>query len=339
MLQRIASWPVEGIYLLMGVGGFLENIAPPVPSDMFAALGGFLSHRTALDPVTVWLLIWGTNAGGSILLYLVTRRWGTVFLATRIGRRLLTPGAIAAMEQEYLRFGVAGIFFTRLLPGFRSFVAPFAGLVRLPAAKAIIPIVLAAGLWYGFLVWVGMRLGGEWEAIVRVLGRINGTLGVVAAVIAVAIVVAVVRRIHRRRQDRLWGAIEEALDHDSEASDRARRDPRVAAVASLLVEIARADHALGLEERMQIEEAIREQWDLPVGTMGGSPNRDTSEYASRVAAAWERPARVRLFQRLREVAYADRRIVRHEERLLRRAAELLGIPPEELSDSSPPGAP
>jgi len=306
---------------------------------MFAALGGFLSHRTALDPVSVWLLIWGTNAGGAIALYFLTRRWGTAFMATRVGKRLLPPGSIASMEQEYLRFGVAGIFLSRLLPGFRSFVAPFAGLVRLPVLKAIVPIVLAAGVWYGGLVWIGVRLGGEWEAIQRILGRINGTLGVIAGLAVVAIVVTIVRRRRRRRHDRLWGAIEEALDHDSAASNRARRDPRVAAVATLLVEIARADHALGLEERMQIEEAIREQWDLPVGTVGGGVSRETGEYASRVAAAWERPARLRLIQRLREVAYADRRIVRHEQRLLKRAAELLGIPPEELADpaaSDPP---
>lgn len=303
---------------------------------MFAALGGFLSHRTPLDPVTVWLLIWSTNAGGSVLLYYLTRRWGTALMATRIGRRLLPPGSIAAMEQEYLRFGVAGIFLTRLLPGFRSFVAPFAGLVRLPAAKAIIPIVLAAGLWYGLLVWIGVRLGGEWEAIQRLLGRINGTLGIIAAAVTVVGIVAVVRRRRRKRHDRLWGAIEEALDHDAEAADRARRDPRVAAVASLLVEIARADHALGLEERMQIEEAIREQWDLPVGAVAGGVNRDTSEYASRVAAAWERPARLRLIQRLREVAYADRRIVRHEQRLLQRAAELLGVPADDPAEPPPP---
>lgn len=306
---------------------------------MFAALGGFLSHRTPLEPVSVWLLIWGTNAGGSILLYFVTRRWGTAFMATRAGRRLLPPGSIAAMEQEYLRFGVVGIFLTRLLPGFRSFVAPFAGLVRLPAAKAIIPIVLAAGLWYGFLVWIGVRLGGEWDAIQRVLGRINGTLGIIAGLVTVAIIIALVRRLRRRRHDRLWGAIEEALDHDLEASDRARRDPRVAAVASLLVEIARADHALGLEERMQIEEAIREQWDLPVGTAGGGISRETSEYASRVAAAWERPARLQLIRRLREVAYADRRLVRHEQRLLKRASELLGIPMDELGEPTPPREP
>lgn len=306
-----------------------------MPSDLFAALGGFLSQRTAIRPVTVWLIVWGTNAGGAILLYYVTRRWGSAFVATRLGHRLLPPSAIAAMEQEYLRFGVIGIFLTRLLPGFRSFVAPFAGLVRLPAAKAIIPIVLAAGLWYGGLVWLGARLGGEWEAIQRILGRINGTLGIIAAAAVVAMIVLWIRRRRRRRDDRLWGAIEEALGHDTAAADRARTDPRVAAVASLLVEIARADHALGLEERMQIEEAIHEQWDLPVGPAVGGPKRDTAEYASRVAAAWERPARLRLIQHLRAVAYADRRLVRHEERLIRRAAELLGLSPEDLAEVPP----
>lgn len=332
----MAEWPAAAIYLLLAAGGFLENVAPPVPSDMFAALGGFLSHRSPIEPLMVWLAVWGTNASGAILLYFLTRRWGDAFLATRTGRRLLPPRAIAAMEQEYLRFGVVGLFLSRLLPGFRAFVAPFAGLVRLSPATAIIPITLAAGVWYGALVWIGVRLGGEWEAIQRVLARLNSTLGILALVVAVLIVVVMVRRRRRRRHDRLWAAIEEALGHDAQATGRARSDPRVAAVASLLVEVARADHALGLEERRQIEDAIQEQWGLPVGADGGDPDRQTAEYASRVAAAWERPARLRLIQRMREVAYADRRLVRHEERLLRRAAELLGLSVEDLAEPPPP---
>ncbi len=314
------------------MGGLLENVAPPVPSDMFAALGGFLSHRTTLVPATVWLVIWSTNVGGSIALYFLTRRWGGAFVASRLGRRLLPPAAIAAMEQEYLRFGVAGIFVTRLLPGFRSFVAPFAGLVQLPAAKFILPVMLAAALWYAGLIWLGVRLGGEWETIQRWLGRINGTLGIVALAALALLIATILRRRARRRADRLWGAIEEALGHDPEAADLARTDPRIAAVASLLVEIARADHALGLEERAQIEEAIHEQWGLPVGARDGGGIRQTAEYAQRVAAAWERPARLRLIQRIREVAYADRRLVRHEERLIQRAAELLGLSPEDLAE-------
>jgi len=305
---------------------------------MFAALGGFLTHRSPVSAGTVWLVVWATNVTGAIGLYFVTRRWGGRFVATRLGRRLLPPQAIAAMEQEYLRFGVVGIFVTRLLPGFRSFVAPFAGLVQLPALKAILPMMLASGLWYGGLVWLGVRLGGEWATIQRVLGRINGTLGILALVALMAIVVTLVRRRARRKRDRLWSAIEEALGHDPVAADRARHDPRIAAVASLLVEIARADHALGLEERGQIEEAIHEQWGLPVGTSGGDGMRHTAEYARRVAAAWERPARLQLLQRMREVAYADRRLVRHEERLLQRAAELLGLGIEDLAEP-PPGAP
>ena len=316
------------------MGGLLENVAPPVPSDMFAALGGFLSHRTALVPTTVWVVIWTTNVGGSIALYLLTRRWGGAFVATRLGRRLLPPQAIAALEQEYLRFGVVGIFITRLLPGFRSFVAPFAGLVQLPAAKAILPMMLASALWYAALIWLGVRVGGEWETIQRLLGRINGTLGIIALVVVGALVVTFIRRRARRQRDRLWAAIEEALGHDQATADLARRDPRVAAVASLLVEIARADHALGLEERTQIEEAIHEQWGLPVGAGSGGGMRQTAEYAQRVAAAWERPARLRLIQRLREVAYADRRLVRHEERLIQRAAELLGLSPQDLAEGT-----
>lgn len=299
------------------------------------AFGAFLTHRSPLTPTRVWLAVWSLNAVGAVLFYVVTRRWGPAFTESRLGRRLLPSSAIASLEQGYLRFGIWGIFLTRLLPGFRSVVAPFAGLVRLPAVPTLLTMIVASGLWYGFLTWIGYRVGGEWETIATILNRINTSLLVVAVILGALGVIAVLRRRARRRDDRMWSAIEAALGGDPDATDRARRDPQLAAVAGLLAEIARTDRTLDEAERAQIDEALRAKWDLPPAGTGGRSGGATAEYQARVTAGWDRPLRLRLLGRLREIDWADRRLQQHEAKLMARASELLGLVPEDLESGSP----
>lgn len=335
LLERAAGWPPGLVYAILALAGFLENIFPPVPSDFIAAFGAFLTHRSALTPTRVWLAVWSLNAVGAVVFYVLTRRWGPAFTESRLGRRLLPSSAIASLEQGYLRFGLWGIFLTRLLPGFRSVVSPFAGLVRLPALPTLLTMIVASGIWYGGLTWIGYRVGGEWEAIATILNRINTTLLVAAFVLVGLIIVGVLRRRARRREDLLWSAIETALGGDSEATDRARRDPQLAAVAGLLAEIARTDRTLDEGERAQIDAALRAKWDLPPAPRGGGTRGATAEYQARVRAGWDRPLRLRLLQRLREIDWADRHLQEHEARLMARASELLGLAPEDLEDGAP----
>lgn len=335
MLERAAGWPPALVYIVVALGGFLENVAPPVPSDFITAFAAFLAHRSPLTPMRVWLSVWTLNAVGAVTFYWLTRQWGTRFTETRLGRRLVPTSAIATLEQGYLRFGIWGIFFTRLLPGFRSVVAPFAGLVRLPALPSLLTMVVASGVWYAFLTWLGYRVGGEWDAIARVLGGINNALLLVTVAIVGVVLYRWLRRRARRRDDLLWAAIEAALGGDPEATDRARRDPQLAAVAGLLAEIARTDRSIEEAERAQIDEALRATWQLPPASGRIPAPAETTAYRARVVATWDRPLRVRLLRRLREIDWADRRLEQHEARLMGRASELLGLVPE---DADEPGS-
>ena len=168
-----------------------------------------------------------------------TRRFGRRFFQGRLGRRLITPGTFAAIEREYLRFGVVGIFIFRMLPAFRAVVAPFAGLVALRPAKTLIPIACACAVWYGGLILLGHKLGENWEDIQGLLGKLNTTLWIVALAVLTVIAVLILRRRHTSRArlatltpfdpghpDRP-AELEEGLPHISaEALDAARRARR-----------------------------------------------------------------------------------------------------------------
>jgi len=164
---------------------------------VFAA---FLSQRGGLQPLSIFLLAWGGSVSGAAAVYGSARRFGRRFLQSPTGRRLLPPAAYAAVEREYLRFGLAGMFFFRLLPGFRAFVAPFAGLAHLGVVRAMLPMMLASGLWFAGLVTLGSALGSRWDAIATTLGHLNRTFAILSGVVLLVLVLYIRHRIrvHRR---------------------------------------------------------------------------------------------------------------------------------------------
>ncbi len=181
----------------------VENFFPPSPSDIFVLLAAFLTRQGTMDPLAIFLVAWVFGVAGAVLVYWSSRRFGRRFFDSPFGRRLITPGGFAAIEREYVRFGMAGIFIFRMLPAFRAVVSPFAGLVNLPARRAFPPIILACAVWYGGLTLLGSSVGANWGVIRHWLGRVNAGLGVLAGLVLLALVLWFLRRRNARRQARL----------------------------------------------------------------------------------------------------------------------------------------
>lgn len=193
------------ILAVIALSVILENFFPPSPSDVFVVLAAFLTHRGGLEPLTIWLVAWGFGVGGAVLVYWASLRFGRRFFHSRLGRRVISPGAFAALEREYLRFGMAGMFIFRMLPAFRSVVAPFAGFVNMPVRRAFPPIVLASGIWYAALTLLGSRLGAQWETINATLRGLNTGLGIAAVAVLLLLGVWLLRRRRETRRLRMEG--------------------------------------------------------------------------------------------------------------------------------------
>ncbi|HXY68606.1 MAG TPA: DedA family protein [Gemmatimonadales bacterium] len=190
------------MYGVIAVLAALENIVPPVPADTVVALGAFLAGEGA--PVTmlgVFLATWIPNVASAVGMYWVARTVGRGFVESPTGRRLLSPAAMQAIERAYQRHHVWGIFVSRFLPGYRAVVPPFAGIAGLGAVRALAPVAVASGIWYGFLVLLAHRLGSNWDGVERAIGRVGWWLGLVALAVSAALVVAVLLR--RRRRSRV----------------------------------------------------------------------------------------------------------------------------------------
>jgi membrane protein DedA with SNARE-associated domain/uncharacterized tellurite resistance protein B-like protein len=308
-------------------------VVPPVPSDAAVALGAFLSSRGFTTPLGVFTVTWLANLAGAAAVYLVARRYGRRLFASTIGRRLLAPRSLAIIEREYLRFGVAGIFISRFLPGIRAVVPPFAGLVGLSAVRTLVPMGIASAIWYGGITILGSVIGTEWERISRIITGVNRTLGVMAVLAIAAGLIWYLRRRRQRERDRIWHATEEALDSPAPSflagSDIAEGSARQAA-ALLVLELAYADPALTPAERELVTSHLRDRWGLSAETPPALPDerdRQTrfAEYEGRLRERFNQKERLALVERMWTVAFSDGTIGHHEERLMHLAGELLGI--------------
>lgn len=306
---------------------------PPVPSDAAVALGAFLSSRGVTTPFGVFAVTWISNLAGAAAVYLVARRYGRRLFATGVGRRLLAPRSLAVIEREYLRFGVAGIFISRFLPGIRAVVPPFAGLVGLSATRTLVPMGIASAIWYGGITMLGTVIGTEWERISRIITGINRTLGIIAAAVIAGALFWYLRRRRQRQQDRIWHATEEALDPAAPSflagSDIAEGSARQAA-ALLVLELAYADAALTPAERELVAAHLRDRWGLGTETpplLEDEKDRQSrfAEYEGRLRERFNHKERLALVERMWTVAFSDGAIGIHEERLMHLAGELLGI--------------
>jgi membrane protein DedA with SNARE-associated domain len=161
---------------------------------MAVALGAFLAGRGVMNAWVVFGLTWGANVMSAAGVYLLARRYGRAVFSGRLGTRLLSPETLDHIAAQYHRHGAWGIFVSRLLPVWRAVVCPFAGMAGLSAPRALVPIGLASGVYYGALTWFVARLGGNIEQVVSFVGHLNATLAVFAGAAAIGVVWLLWRR-------------------------------------------------------------------------------------------------------------------------------------------------
>lgn len=183
-LDGLPSWLV---YAALAAGAAVENVLPVVPADTFIAAGGFLAGRGTVGLAGAFLAVWGCNAGGALAVYGLGRRHGPGFFRTKVGRRVATEDQMAALARFYRRWGVAAIFASRFLPGFRALVPVFAGVTGQPALRVAAPLAAASAIWYGALLRLGYLAGENVDEVAAALGRANRGLLAAAAVLGACV--------------------------------------------------------------------------------------------------------------------------------------------------------
>jgi membrane protein DedA with SNARE-associated domain len=198
ILDALASLPLAPTYLVLMVLSAVENVFPPVPADTAVALGAFLARRGEVSVVPLAALCWLANTASAAGMYGFARTHGPGFFRNGWGRRIMPPGVMASLEEAYGRWGTAGIFLSRFLPGVRAAVTPFAGVAGLGPVQALAPAAVASAIWYAVLAFVGFALADSWDAVKALVADTNRVLGVASLVLTAVAVVWLWRRARRR---------------------------------------------------------------------------------------------------------------------------------------------
>jgi len=197
VVRFLESLPPGPLYGLITALAAIESIFPPVPADTAVALGAFLAGRGVMNAWAVFLLTWVANVGSAAAVYGLGRRYGRDFFQGRLGRKLLPEPVLAHITAQYRRHGTSGIFLSRLLPVWRAVVPPFAGVAGVPPVRALVPLALASGLWYGGLTFFVATASANLQTVLASLGRVNSGLGAVALGVLIFLAVWTVRRLKR----------------------------------------------------------------------------------------------------------------------------------------------
>jgi membrane protein DedA with SNARE-associated domain/uncharacterized tellurite resistance protein B-like protein len=337
LVTWLAALPPAAIYFSVAVFAGLENAFPFVPSDV-AILGvaSLLVRDGPLDPGLLWGAATIGNTIGALIPWAIARRFGPRLAQGRLGKRLLPPDTVSLVEREYLRFGLPGIFLCRLIPGVRFIVAPFAGLVGIGPVRTIVPLGLAAMLWYGLIVGGGWLIGGQREALLRFLRGLNFGLAVAAGVIILALGIWWYQRrqrLGRAAGARLAHALEGALAEMRQTAAPEETDQvPLAATTMLLVELAAVDEEFDPAALAALETHARERWGL------GSAGRpalgvDYREHAHRATAGTDPADRIALASHVWRMTLADGALSQYEKALIDRMAAFLSLSPDDLAQA------
>lgn len=181
--ETIDSAGYYGLVFLM----FLENVFPPIPSELIMPLAGFLVTRGEMSFAGV--VAAGTLGSilGALPLYYAGKWFGLEHLkrwADRHGRWLTVSGADLDRGKEWFdRYGGITVLLCRLIPGIRSLISIPAGVANMPMGLFLLYTTAGTAVWSALLAGAGYLLGVNYDKVEVYVGPVSklalGTLVII----------------------------------------------------------------------------------------------------------------------------------------------------------------
>lgn len=195
----MAGLPTPLLYGVIALVAAVENIFPPLPSDLIIAFAVFSAPRGGESPLLAFATAWVSNVASAALTYQLGRRYGSIGFEERM-ERYAGEGAHARLVRMHERYGLMAMLFARFIPGVRALVPPFAGAMRLPLLPVIGSVMVAAAIWYALLVYVSYTAGSNWQLLTTQVARYGRAFTIGALLVLTASIV--VWRLRARRTTR-----------------------------------------------------------------------------------------------------------------------------------------
>lgn len=190
----------------VGVAVLLENLFPPIPSEVVLPLAGFASGMGHMNVVAAILWSMAGSVAGALILYWLGTKVGADRLRAIAERMWLVDAAdVDAALGFFHKHGTASVFFGRFVPGVRSLISIPAGVNRMPLAQFCAWTGAGSLLWNVVLIWLGYALGESHHMVAEFIDKYSTVVYIALGLGAVALIAYLVRR-RRRRNHRAGSA-------------------------------------------------------------------------------------------------------------------------------------
>ncbi len=171
VLELMGEYGNLAVFLLI----LVENLFPPIPSEVILTFGGVMTVCTDMTPVGVILFSTAGSLAGAVILYSMGR-----FLPDEVFRKLLCGqiGHLLHFRLEdvdlakgwFRERGRSAVFLCRLIPIVRSLISIPAGIARMPFVPFLVSTAAGSLLWNTVLVYAGRIAGDSWEKVSAAFG-------------------------------------------------------------------------------------------------------------------------------------------------------------------------
>ncbi len=201
MIEIISGWIANYGYPAVFAAALLENLFPPIPSELVFPLIGFSAQTNDLGMAgTIGMAIVGAvgSTVGAIIIYFIALKIGLPTI-TRIGKRyhLLSESDLKKTETWFVRHGELAVFLGRMAPGIRELISIPAGIAEMNIVRFTFFTFIGSCIWSIFLTLVGFFIGDAW---IRFYGNYSQVFDIVGITLILVIIEIVAMKYYKGKQ-------------------------------------------------------------------------------------------------------------------------------------------
>jgi membrane protein DedA with SNARE-associated domain len=176
----------------------IENLFPPIPSEVILTFGGFMTTTTELNvPLMIVAATIGAVVGAAILYGL-----GTLLDVERLDKIVdkygnilrITHADIHKADSWFDRYGFWTVFFCRFVPLIRSLISLPAGMANMNFGLFLLFTTIGTVIWNTVLIYLGAAVGSQWETIVHYMDIYSNIAYVILGIIGIAVIIWYIRK-------------------------------------------------------------------------------------------------------------------------------------------------
>jgi membrane protein DedA with SNARE-associated domain len=194
--DTITSWIVDFGYPAVFAAALIENLFPPIPSEVIFPLVGFVAYNESLGiGHAIGMGITGAlgSTVGAIIIYFLSLKIGKSAII-KLGKHIhIKESSLQKSELWFEKHGAIAVFVGRMAPGLREIISIPAGIAKMNLFKFILFTFAGSIVWSLALTLTGFYLGEAWS---RFSEEISSILGILAIIIIVTIVSIIVLRYY-----------------------------------------------------------------------------------------------------------------------------------------------